>query len=330
MTSRNSVARVMRQVLLALVPGIMAMIWSFGWGVLLQLVIASLIALSAEALMLTLRQRPLKPFLTDSSVVVTAWLLALSLPPLAPWWVNALGTAFAVVIAKHLYGGLGYNLFNPAMAGYAAVLVSFPIAMTHWPAPTALADPPGFWASALIILTGHPPAGLTWDAITQATPLAAMQVGLNTGQTIDEIQASPLWGDFGGRGWEWIGNWYLVGGAWLLVRRVITWHIPVGVIGGLLMMASLFFIVDPGTHPFPAFHLFSGGAILGAFFIATDPVSASTTPRGRLIYGIGIGVLIHLIRTFGGYPDGVAFAVLLMNMAVPLIDAYTRRRTFGH
>jgi electron transport complex protein RnfD len=326
----NSVAKVMRQVLYALAPGTLAMIWYFGWGVLFQILIAIAVALAAEAIVLKVRGMPMRPFLTDYTAVITAWLLALGIPPLAPWWVAAIGAAFAIVIAKHVYGGLGYNLFNPAMVGYAVVLISFPAAMTLWPPPSMLAEQGlGVAHTAALILTGHPSAGATWDALTMATPLDAMRTELGMMRTIQEIRASPLWGDFGGRGWEWIANWYFLGGAWLLYKGVITWRIPVAMLGSLLTVAGLFYLADPGSHPFPAFHVFSGAAMLGAFFIATDPVTASQTPTGKLIYGAGIGVLTFVIRTWGGYPDGVAFAVLLMNMAVPTIDYYTRPRAFG-
>jgi len=147
---------------------------------------------------------------------------------------------------------------------------------------------------------------------------------------IEEIRQSPLWGDFGGRGWEWVGNWFLLGGLYLLWKRIITWHIPVAFIAGLLVIAGMFWALDPQTHPFPAFHLFSGGAILGAFFIATDPVTACTTKKGQLIFGAAIGALVFVIRTWGGYPDAVAFAVLLMNIAAPTIDYYTQPRVYGH
>ena len=154
------------------------------------------------------------------------------------------------------------------------------------------------------------------------------QLGLN--RMIEEIRQSPLWGDFGGRGWEWVGNWFLVGGLYLIWKRIITWHIPVAFLGGLLLMAGFFWLLDPQTHPYPAFHLFSGGAILGAFFIATDPVTACTTKKGQIVFGLSIGALVFIIRTWGGYPDAVAFAVLLMNIAAPTIDYYTQPRVYGH
>jgi electron transport complex protein RnfD len=217
------------------------------------------------------------------------------------------------------------------------LLISYPVATTSWLPPDIPAlleardlSALGFMDSVQLIFTGSLPAGLTWDAVSAATPLDEMRTLLDQGQTIDAIRESPLWGAFGGRGWEWVGNWFLLGGLYLLWRRVISWHIPVAVLGGLLATAAAFWLLDPQAYPFPAFHLFSGGAILGAFFIATDPVSACTTRRGQLIYGASIGVVIYVIRTWGGYPDAVAFAVLLLNIAVPMIDQYSQPRVFGH
>jgi electron transport complex protein RnfD len=163
-----------------------------------------------------------------------------------------------------------------------------------------------------------------------ATPLDEMRTQLDQNRMIEEIRTSPLWGDFGGRGWEWVGNWFLIGGLFLLWRRVISWHIPVSMLLCLLFTAGFFWSLDPQAHPFPAFHMFAGGAILGAFFIATDPVSSCTTRKGQLIFGALVGLLIFVIRTWGGYPDAVAFSVLLMNIAAPTIDHYTQPRVFGH
>jgi electron transport complex protein RnfD len=326
----QSVTRVMGTVLIALIPGTLAMFWYFGWGVLINIVLATTSAVIAEAIVLRMRGRDVTGTLIDLSAVVTAWLLALALPPLLPWWQTVLGSVFAIVIVKQLYGGIGFNPFNPAMAGYVLLLVSFPVTMTRWLPPDVLSGQSLALADSLtIIFSGSPPADTSWDALTSATPLDQMRTELAQNRMISEIRSSPLWGDFGGRGWEWIGNWFLLGGLFLLWRGVISWRIPVSMIVGLLMAAGIFWAIDPETHPFPAFHLFSGGAILGAFFIATDPVSASTTPRGQLIFGASIGVLVFIIRTWGGYPDAVAFAVLLMNMAAPTIDHYTRPRVFG-
>ena len=326
----NSVQRVMLQVLLALIPGIIAMVWYFGWGVLINIIIAVIAALVSEALVIRLRKRPVVPVISDLSAVVTAVLLALSLPPLLPWWMTVIGTAFAIIMVKQLYGGIGYNPFNPAMAAYVLLLISYPAQMTNWLPPIMLnSNPLDFGQTLGVIFTGTLPAGLSWDAISSATPLDEMFTRLDLNQMIPEIKQSELWGDFGGKGWEWVNNWYLLGGLFLLFRKVITWHIPVSIILTLLVLSSMGYLADPATHPFPAFHIFTGGVMLGAFFIATDPVSACTTRKGQLIYGAMIGALIFVIRNWGGYPDAVAFAVLLMNMAAPTIDYYTKPRVFG-
>lgn len=327
----NRIDRLMLEVILALIPGTMAMIWYFGWGVLINLVLAGLFAVLTEAASLKLRRRLALPAIRDLSALVTALLFALAVPPTLPWWLTLFGMVFAIGVAKQLYGGLGYNPFNPAMASYVLLLVSYPLSMTSWLPPYMLAEHPlGFADSVRLIFTGMPPPGLTWDAITMATPLDQMRTQLDQNLMIDEIRASPLWGNFGGRGWEWVGNWFLLGGIFLIWRRAIGWRIPVSMLLGLLITAGFFWALDPQTHPFPAFHMFSGGAILGAFFVATDPVSACTTPKGQLIFGATIGILIFVIRTWGGYPDTVAFSVLLLNIAAPTIDHYTRPKVFGH
>ncbi|MGD2119381.1 MAG: electron transport complex subunit RsxD [Chromatiales bacterium] len=326
----NSVQKVMLEVLLALIPGIVAMVWYFGWGVLINIVIAVIAAVAGEAVVLKLRNRPVLPTISDLSAAVTAVLLAVALPPLLPWWITVIGVLFAIVMVKQLYGGLGYNPFNPAMAGYVLLLISYPAQMTSWLPPIMLNEQPlSFLQSLSTILSGSLPAGLSWDSISSATPLDEMFTRLDLNETIGEIRQSPLWGDFGGKGWEWVANWYLLGGLYLLLRKVISWHIPVSILVSILLLSGFAYLLDPGTHPFPAFHIFSGGIMLGAFFIATDPVTACTTKKGQLIYGALIGSLIFIIRSWGGYPDAVAFAVLLMNMAAPTIDYYTQPRVFG-
>ena len=327
----NSVNRVMLQVILALIPGVIAMTWYFGWGVLINMAVAICFALGFEAVVLKLRKRPVLPTLMDLSAVVTALLFAIAVPPLLPWWLTALGMAFAIIMVKQLYGGLGYNPFNPAMAAYVLLLISYPVEMTSWLPPLLINENPlSFIQTLSVIFTGALPVGLSLDVITMATPLDEMRTNLDLNHMISEIRQSPLWGDFGGLGWEWVGNWFLLGGLWMIYKRTITWHIPFSFLTGLVLMAGLFWIFDPASHPNPLFHVFSGGAVLGAFFIATDPVSACTTKRGQLIYGAMIGILVFIIRTWGGYPDAVAFAVLLLNMAAPTIDHYTQPRTFGH
>ena len=323
----NSVAKTMLWVILALIPGSLAMIWYFGWGVLVNILLASATAVACEALALQLRGRPIGPVLADMSAVVTALLFALTVPPLLPWWMTVLGVAFAILVVKQLYGGIGYNPFNPAMAGYVVLLISFPLELTLWSAPGAQL---GFSDALIQVFTGALPADQTLDTLTMATPMDNIKTRLGLSETLSEIHGSPLFGDFAGAGWEWINLWFLLGGLWLLQMKVIQWHIPVGMLGGMACIAFVFYAINPDVFTTPLFQLFSGAAMLGAFFIATDPVSACTTPRGRLYYGLGIGLLTYIIRTWGGYPDGVAFAVLLMNMAAPTIDHYTRPRVFGH
>jgi electron transport complex protein RnfD len=323
----TSVSQIMRRVLYAMIPGIGALAWLFGWGVLLQIGIASVAAIAAEAAMLAIRGKPMGRYLGDCSALVTAWLLAVALPALAPWWLTALGVAFAVIVAKHLYGGLGYNPFNPAMVGYVVLLISFPLEMSTWPSSDLEL---GFTDTARVILWGQLPDGLTWDALSGATPLDSVKTQLSQGLSMREIHTSPaLFGGIAGQGWEWVSLAFLAGGLWLVYTRTAAWQIPAAVLASLTISAGFFYALNPQTYASPWFHVFSFSAIYGAFFIATDPVSASTTPRGRLLYGAGIGVLTYLIRSFGGYPDGMAFAVLLMNITAPTIDAYTQPRVFG-
>ncbi len=326
---RNSVRRMMLLVILALIPGLLAQIHFFGWGVVVNLVLAVGTAVACEALMLRLRNRAILPFLGDFSAVLTGMLLALALPTLSPWWLIVVGAAFALIVAKHLYGGLGYNPFNPAMVGYAMLLVAFPREMTAW-TPIG-ADHLGFLDQWRYTLTGALPAGLEYDALTAATPLDTVKTSLGMDLTLPEIFAkhADLVGPLGGHGWEWVNLLFAAGGIALVFLKVISWRIPAAVILTLFLISTLFALPDPDLRPSPWFHLFTGATMLGAFFIATDPVTASTTPRGQLIYGAGIAIFIYVIRTWGGYPDAVAFAVLLMNLATPTIDYYTTPRAFG-
>lgn len=331
--SKTTVGGIMLQVLLALVPAVAAYVFYFGPGILIQMALASSFAVAFEALMLRLRGRPLAPFLSDYSAVVTAVLFALCIPPLAPWWISLVAMAFAIIVAKHLFGGLGNNIFNPAMVGYVVVLISFPQEMTQWLLPRELAGwTPGLMASLESILSGTlviPSALAGADAVTGATPLDTIKTGLAQAQPLAEIRARNIFGDFGGLGWEWIANWYLLGGLFLLYRRVISWHVPVATLGAVVALGLAGWLLDPAVNPQPLQQLFSGGLMLAAFFIATDPVSGCASPRGRLIFGAGVGIITLVIRRWGGYPDGIAFAVLLMNSAAPLIDRYTRPRVYG-
>jgi electron transport complex protein RnfD len=331
----DSVSRIMLKVLLALIPGIALYVWYFGSAILVSIMLASLTALATEALMLWLRNRPIAPFLKDNSALLTAWLLALSIPPLAPWWLVVVGTAFAISIAKHLYGGLGNNLFNPAMVGYAVLIVSFPAQMTHWIAPHGLEQGGlavtvlGFKQQLDYIFLGVLPHSVSLDALTMATPLDNLKTHLHLGQAIPRILDMPIYGLIAGQGSEMVAWGFLIGGLYLLASRIISWHIPVAFLATLFAIAGIFHLLDPGRYAAPLFHWYSGAAMLGAFFILTDPVSSPTTNKGRLIYAAGAALITYLIRVFGGFPDGVAFATLLMNICVPLIVLYTQPKVFG-
>jgi len=330
--ANTSVTAVMSKVLLALVPAIIGYVYFFGWGLLIHIVIATSVGLGCEAVMLKLRDRPVKPFLQDGSVVVTAVLLAFCIPPLAPWWITTIGMFFAVVVAKHLYGGLGYNPFNPAMVGYVVLLISFPKEMTAWTPPDILNGlQVGPIDTLKIVFLDQFPYTLSMDALSMATPLDTVKTELSLSKTVDEIKSgNAIFGDFGGVGWEWVGNWIFLGGVWLIYKKIINWQTPLAMLGSLFAIALVFYLKDPSNYASPMFHIFGGAAMLGAFFIATDPVTSCTTPTGRLVFGAGVGVITYIIRTWGGYPDGVAFSVLLMNMAAPTIDYYTRPRVYGH
>ncbi len=330
--SAQKTSNVMQLVLLATVPGLVALTWQFGWGSIINVLLASITAVVCEAAIVHLRGRSVAFYLSDYSALVTAVLLGIALPPLAPWWVIVVGTVFSIVIAKQLYGGLGYNPFNPAMVGYVVVLISFPIQMTTWVTPLALlpegVSHPGLIESLHIVFSGYTPA----DGVTGATPLDSFKH--SSGLLVDQIyQRDPLFaqGIWAGAGWEWVNLGFLLGGLLLIAKRIFTWHGPVGMLGALALMSALFWDSGSSTSPgSPVMHLLSGAIMLGAFFILTDPVSSAVSNRGRLIYGILIGLLVFIIRAWGNYPDAVAFAVLLANFAAPFIDNYTLPRTYGH
>lgn len=321
----------MLKVLLALVPGILAYVWAFGGGILVTIALATATALVAEAAMLKIRKHPIQPFLMDYSAVVTAWLLALAVPPLSPWWMIVVGTLFAIVVAKQLYGGLGYNPFNPAMVGYAVLLISFPVIMTKWPAALQLAQTKlGFVDQFHYIFSGLLPQGVAIDAVTSATPLDYLKTQLTLNHEVASVKQAPIFGALGATNGEYVTLAYLLGGLYLWQQKIITWHLPTAFLGTLALISGVFWVIDPAHFTSPTFHLFSGASMLCAFFIITDPVSGPTTPRGKLYFAAGVGIITYLIRVYGGYPDGVAFAVIFMNICVPLIDAHTQPRVFGH
>lgn len=318
----------MRQVIYATVPAIAVMTYFFGFATLINVVLAVVTALACEAAILKARQKPVAFYLQDYSAVVTALLLALAIPPTSPWWLTVVGTSFAIVVAKHLYGGLGMNPFNPAMIGYGLLLISFPKEMTTWLPAAGVSE--GVSAldlsqSLQLVFSGQI-SGV--DAFSGATPLDTFKTYAGNHEA---LASNPvLTGVLAGHGWEWVNIAFLLGGLYLIARRIITWHIPVAMLGAMILMAGLFHGIDSDNYGGVLLHLLSGGTMLGAFFIATDPVTAATSAKGKIVFGIGIGVLIYIIRTWGGYPDAVAFSVLLMNLAAPTIDHYTQPRTYGH
>lgn len=316
----------MRQVIYALFPAIVVYVFLFGCGILIQLSLAVSTALLFEATALRLRGLALRPFLHDGSAVVLGCLLALAIPPYAPWWVTVTGVACAIFIAKHAFGGLGHNVFNPAMVGIIFILVCFPATLSRWPELTSLIDYPGPWHAIELIFTSAPGA---IDGISGATILEYVKTQVAPMRMNSEIRTNGPVGVISGRGWEWINMAYLVGGGWLLWRRVITWRLPLSFLSGLAGAALVGYLVDPELHHGVSFHLFAGGAMLAAFFVVTDPVSSATTPKGMLLFGLGAGLLTYIIREFGGYPDGVAFSVVIMNSFAPLIDRVTRPRLYG-
>jgi electron transport complex protein RnfD len=308
----------MKRVLLATLPGLLALFWLYGWGILINLLLTSISALVVEAAVLKLRKRPLKATLSDGSALVSATLLALALPPYCPWWLSVSAAALAMLFGKHLYGGVGSNPFNPAMLGFALVMVTFPQQMTHWPATHGMD-----LASGLQHVFGF---GQTPDAWVQATALDSLRI--NKSLTMDELfSANPAFGHLGGRGVEWVNLAFLAGGVFLLQQRVFSWHAPVGMLASLFIISLLCWNGSGSdSHGSPLFHLLTGASMLGAFFIVTEPVSGAKSPGARLLFGVGVGLLTYLIRTWGGYPDGVAFAVLVMNLCVPALERLVASR----
>ncbi len=310
----TTVRGVMLKVLVALVPGIAVLVVLQGPAVLVQIALAVVFALAVEAAMLRVRGVPVRPFLLDGSAVVTAVLFALCIPPWTPWWVAAVGMVAAIALAKQVYGGIGYNVFNPAMVGYAVVLIAFTAELSAWPGAATTAE------QLARIVEG----GVVVDAIAQATPLDALREATGQSRTVAESLADHDRTAALVLAAAWFG-----GGIYLLATRATHWHAPAGMLAGVFVTAAILGWYDDGRHAGAIFHLVHGATVFAAFFIVTDPVSGCTTPRGRLWFGFGAGVFTVLIRSFGAYPDGVAFAVLLMNGAAPLIDRWSRPRVYG-
>jgi len=309
--SGETTSRVMRAVLYSLIPACGVAIYFFGLSALVVLLVATLGCLATESVCQKLMKQPVT--ITDGSAAITGVLLALNLPPTCPWWMTLLGSVIAIAIGKQVYGGLGANPFNPALVARVVLLISFPVQMTTWSAPA--------------------PLGSGLDLVTTATPLGAWKNAVMlTGQLPADMQGSTIayfLGNMPGCIGEVSALALLLGAAYLFYRRILTWHVPTTFIGTVVLLSGLFWLINPAKYPNPAFHLVTGGLVLGAFYMATDMVTTPVSTRGMLVFGVGCGVLTVLIRLFGGYPEGVSFAILLMNAATPLIDRYLRPRTFG-
>lgn len=342
--SQATVTKTMALVLLACMPAYGVSTWFFGWGLTINAVLCIVTAITVEGLVMRLRNRRAWTYVRDCSALVTAILLAFTIPPGAPWWVPMLGATFAILIGKQVYGGLGLNLFNPAMAGYVALLVAFPLQMSAWQIPGVesldgtFVNPLGPQGLLVSLQLSFPFLGLTEpnglyagiDGFAKATPLlfhklAGHSVLIGQWQTDGALfdRSTEI-------GWEWVNIAFLLGGLFLLFKRVISWHIPLSLITTVLILAYIFY--QPGreaVYGSPYLHLFSTATMIGAFFIATDPVSAPASPLGKIIYGVTAGVLIYCIRIWGSYLDSVGFAILLVNGISPLLDYCLRPRIYG-
>lgn len=335
-------ASIMLWVIAAMLPALATLIYFFGFGVLLQSALAVSFAIFLELIVTKLRRKSTLFYVADFSVILTALILAIAIPPYAPYWIVLIGTFSAVILGKHVYGGLGQNLFNPAMVGYVVLLISFPVQMTAWMPPISLlSEPPNFADSLSLVFSGITTDGFSLsqltqsiDGLTAATPLDNAKTFYKMGDANTlhyELIKQPLFNAFAfGLGWWQVNLAFALGGLFLIWKKIIHWQIP-------LAMLLSFALFSFGTEIFigskvlaSQAQLVSGAIMFGAFFIATDPVTASITPRGKLVFGALVGLLIYLIRYYGHYPDGVAFAILLANICVPFIDQYTRPRVVGH
>ncbi|MBS3953180.1 MAG: RnfABCDGE type electron transport complex subunit D [Methylomicrobium sp.] len=332
-TENLSIGGIMRQVIYALIPATLFGLYLFGWPAINLFLITLFSALFFEYFCLKLADKPALPALKDSSALLTAWLLAMSLPPWAPWWVGVIGAGMAIILGKQVYGGLGQNLFNPAMLARVALLISFPLELTTWAnvAPWLSETAPDFKTGLHITFMGLD----TIDGSTGATVLGYVKTELSQKHPLsvslaDIYNANNAWlGFMRGSLSETSAILLILGGGWLLFKKIITWHIPLSIIVSVALISAVFHTLNPEIYLSPSVHLSSGALMCAAFFIATDYVTSPNTPVGQLIFGSACGLLIFTIRTWGGYPEGAAFAILLMNAFTPLIDHYVKPRIYG-
>lgn len=330
MAAVRRVDQIMREVIIALAPATAFGVFLFGWPAVFLLTVTVGSALLFEAFCLKLRGAQALPRLRDGSAIVTGMLVAMSLPPWAPWWIGVTGAGIAIVLGKHVYGGLGQNLFNPAMLARVALLISFPIEMTTWADVMPIFTGPGLADSLAMVFGG---AAIP-DGMTGATTLGMVKTAFSQNvllpKALDDYSAIlALIGWERGSLGETSGILLSVGGLALLRKGIIQWHAPVALLSTVALLATVFHLLDPAHYLGPWVHLNSGALMLVAFFIVTDYVTSPNTPLGQLLFGAGCGVLIFVIRTWGGYPEGTGFAILLMNAVTPLIDHYIRPRIYG-
>jgi len=308
-----TVPQIMRGVIFAMIPALAFSIYNFGLGSLYVTSLAVIFCVAIEyAIAKYLLNKPASIY--NGSAIITGMLLAFNVPSNLPWYIILIGSAVAIGIGKMSFGGLGNNPFNPALVGRVFLLLSFPVAMTSWPI-----------------------VGATWslDAVTSATPLGILKEGMRAGENVDALMSKmPSYTDFffglqGGSLGEMSAFALLLGLIYMLYRRIITWHIPVSMIFTVAIMTGIFWLINPARYASPLFHVLTGGVMLGAVFMATDYVTSPFTHRGMIIFGVGIGVLTVLIRLFGSYPEGVSFAILIMNAFVPMINKFAKEPRYG-
>ena len=309
----DSIEKNMYGVLIALVPTFIFSIVFFGLGAIL-VTLTSVVACLVFEYVIQKYLMKQRPTIWDGSAIITGVLLAFNLPSSLPLWIVVIGALVAIGIGKMSFGGLGNNIFNPALVGRVFLLISFPVQMTTWPVPN------GF---------------VTADAVTGATPLALVKEAVKNGQAVGDALSSAgfstgnlILGNMGGSLGEVAAIGLLLGFAYMLIRKIISWHIPVAIFATVIVFSGILNLADPAQFAGPVFHLFTGGLMLGAIFMATDYVTSPMTHKGMLIYGVGIGLLTVIIRVFGAYPEGMSFAILIMNGFTPLINRYCKPRRF--
>ncbi|MCQ2142634.1 MAG: RnfABCDGE type electron transport complex subunit D [Bacteroidales bacterium] len=315
-----STRSLMRDVVIALLPATAVSIVFYGWHELLLVAVSVASCVLLEwAITRYLLKKP--STIGDFSAVITGLLLALNVPSTCPWWVLAIGAVVAIGVAKMTFGGLGQNVFNPAITGRVFLLISFPAYMTNWAVPGSIGEA---WGSSVV------------DAVSGATPLGIVKEGLASGMTLDEIYADNgfsylemLYSNLGGSAGELCVAALLLGFVYLLVRRVIKPHITLSIWASMFVFAGIFYLIDPSHFTDPVFNLLTGGVMLGSIYMATDYVTSPMSRSGMVVYGVGIGIITMLIRYFGAYPEGISFAILIMNAFVPIINRFCHNKKYG-